>query len=57
MKFKLKKGSPNMFPLKQKIEEYMAEKTQNLYYNKRLRHYVGDSQKTVIVELKVTFED
>jgi len=56
MKFKLKKNSPNMFPIKAKIDEYMAKKTNHLFYNKKLKCYTGRTQKTIIIELKVTFE-
>ena len=57
MKFKLKKYSPNMYPIKEKIENYMANKTNHLFYNKKLGLWVGRTQKTIIVDLKVTLKD
>ena len=53
MKFKLKKGSPNTYPIKEKIDNYMGRKTEGIYYNKKLGCCVGRTQKTIIGELKV----
>lgn len=56
-KYILKKNSQSIFPLIEQCEHYIRGKAETIFYSKEKKCYVEDTQKTIVLEIKIKLRD